>query len=343
MPTGQDVAPLHVGSAVGAIVPTSITEVQMVARMVASAGWAPKSYRLGGNENGAIDEAKVALGIMHGMEVGLKPLQALQNIAVINGQPSIWGDAALALCRASGVMADFAEEPIVGSYMAEGENRQPVKIENAVIGYRCTVKRKDTPTPTVQVFTMDDARRASLLAKSGPWQQYRQRMFQMRARGFALRDACPEVLKGLMLAEEAMDLGTAVAVPETKAATVRTGDVASRLDAFAPTTTTDQEPEVIEAEFTEGGEAEGVEAVGGAALPVAPEGIEAAFDAGSFVQWAGWFDAAAKDMDAAVRQQFADANMDRLRRVAKHSGRNAMAIATMASRHGLTLDLEGDD
>ncbi len=37
-----------------------------------------------------------------GAEVGLSPMSALQNIAVVNGRPTIWGDAQLALVRASG-------------------------------------------------------------------------------------------------------------------------------------------------------------------------------------------------------------------------------------------------
>ena len=38
-----------------------------------------------------------------GMELGLAPLQAMQNIAVINGRPSILGDAMMALARGSSV------------------------------------------------------------------------------------------------------------------------------------------------------------------------------------------------------------------------------------------------
>ena len=43
------------------------------------------------------------IAIMHGLEVGLSPLSALQRIAVINGRPTIWGDGALALVKASGL------------------------------------------------------------------------------------------------------------------------------------------------------------------------------------------------------------------------------------------------
>ena len=41
------------------------------------------------------------VAIQWGMEIGLKPLQAMQNIAVINGRPSLWGDAVIALARNS--------------------------------------------------------------------------------------------------------------------------------------------------------------------------------------------------------------------------------------------------
>ena len=42
-------------------------------------------------------EVNVLLAIQWGAEVGLGPLQALQGIAVINGRPSIWGDATLGM------------------------------------------------------------------------------------------------------------------------------------------------------------------------------------------------------------------------------------------------------
>jgi hypothetical protein len=50
-----------------------------------------------------------------------------------------------------------------------------------------------------------EAKKAGLWGKQGPWTQYPRRMLQMRARGFALRDAFPDVLRGLVTAEEAAD------------------------------------------------------------------------------------------------------------------------------------------
>ena len=59
--------------------------------------------------------------------------------------------------------------------------------------------------PVVAKFSVEDAKRAGLWGKTGPWQAYPKRMMQMRARGFALRDAFADVLKGLMTVEEAWD------------------------------------------------------------------------------------------------------------------------------------------
>jgi hypothetical protein len=63
-------------------------------------------------------------------------------------------------------------------------------------------------------FSVSDAKKAGLWGKSGPWTQYPKRMLQLRARGFALRDAFPDVLKGLVTAEEAQDYPQAEAARE---------------------------------------------------------------------------------------------------------------------------------
>jgi predicted ATPase len=59
-----------------------------------------------------------------------------------------------------------------------------------------------------------DAKKAGLWGKTGPWSQYSKRMLQLRARGFALRDAFPDVLKGLVTAEEAQDYPTTPAAAQ---------------------------------------------------------------------------------------------------------------------------------
>jgi hypothetical protein len=69
----------------------------------------------------------------------------------------------------------------------------------------CTVVRKGMP-PVVRKFSIDDAKKAGLWGKAGPWTQYPDRMLQMRPRGFACRDAFPDALRGLISREEAEDI-----------------------------------------------------------------------------------------------------------------------------------------
>lgn len=129
----------------------------------------------------------VMVAMQLGAELGLKPMAAIQNIAVINGRPSVWGDALLAVCRQS---PQF--EWITETYIKERN------------GYECIVKRKGNP-PITGNFDEVDAKKAALWTKQGPWTQYPKRMLQMRARGFALRDAFPDLLRGIITREEATD------------------------------------------------------------------------------------------------------------------------------------------
>ena len=163
-------------------VPTSFDEAWRISTMLANSDLVPKDYK-GKPEN-------VCVAMQWGADIGLPGLQALQNIAVINGRPSIWGDAAKAL-----VLVHPACEDIEERTEGEGDMRTAI----------CIAKRRGK-TPSVQRFSVADAKRAGLWNKSGPWQNYPDRMLQMRARGFALRDAFPDALKGLVLAEEAQDI-----------------------------------------------------------------------------------------------------------------------------------------
>lgn len=208
------------GGAVRAIVPTSIEETYRMAKAIAVAGWAPKSYARDPKKPwDGMDESKIVVGIMHGLELGLTPIASLQSIAVINGVPSIWGDGALAIVQASGLMEDFREEPIRSD-------------KGVVTGYTCTAKRRGMATPIAHTFTLDDAKAAGLLDKAGPWQEYRSRMLQMRARAWTLRAGFADVLRGLSFAEEAQDIIDVVPAAPRKAAEQPRHSKAA-LDAFA--------------------------------------------------------------------------------------------------------------
>jgi hypothetical protein len=162
-----------------------MSEAIEFAKVMADSDFVPADYR---GKSGNIMAA-----VQMGAEIGLAPMQALQNIAVINGRPSVWGDAALALVRGSSV-CDYVNE------------MDAKEIEAAGWVAECKAQRKGDPHPIVRTFSKDDAIKAGLWGRKGPWTTYPARMLQMRARGFCLRDGFPDVLKGLITAEEAQDI-----------------------------------------------------------------------------------------------------------------------------------------
>lgn len=159
---------------------STMEELYRFSTAVSASGFAPK---------GMEKPESIMIAIQHGMEIGLKPMQALQSIAVINGRPGIYGDAALAICRGSGELESFTEE-IVG----EGDKMEAV----------CSIKRKGF-SDSVSRFSVSDAKQAGLWGKAGPWSQYPKRMLTFRARGFALRDSFGDYLRGLKTVEELDD------------------------------------------------------------------------------------------------------------------------------------------
>jgi len=164
----------------------SLDDMYRFAKYVAVSGFAPK---------GLEKPEAIVVALQYGFELGLSPAQALQNIAVINGRPSLWGDTMLALCMSSPVWDDehfhewFDGKPGTDGFTAH-----------------CRVARKGRKEPVIRSFSVADAKAAGLWGKSGPWAQYATRMLQMRARSWALRDAFPDILRGCLAVEEAIDM-----------------------------------------------------------------------------------------------------------------------------------------
>lgn len=159
------------------LMPTNIAEAMELSNVLSKSDIIPKDFR------GKPSDIFVAVN--WGIEIGLSPMQSLHSIAVINGRPSVWGDAALALVRGSGHL-EYIEEKQTDTQAT------------------CRIKRKGEPE-AVYTFTTNDAQKAGLLNKPGPWSQYPRRMMQMRARSFALRDIFTDVLKGIGIADEEKD------------------------------------------------------------------------------------------------------------------------------------------
>lgn len=160
---------------------TNLEDAYRFAVAVSKSGFAPK---------GVDTPEAILIAVQFGAELGLTPMSALQSLAIVNGRPSIYGDAALALVRASGELESYQQ-----STSGEGETMKAT----------VRVKRKNE-AEIVSEFSVSDAKKASLWGKQGPWSQYPGRMLMWRARGFALRDAFGDVLRGLRTVEEAQDI-----------------------------------------------------------------------------------------------------------------------------------------
>jgi hypothetical protein len=143
-----------------------------------------------------INTPEVALiRLQAGLELGLTPIWSLTNIMVVNGRPSVWGDALL------GIVLQHPDcQDVIETIENEGTEE-----ETAV----CEVHRKGR-LPIIRKFSVSDVKRARLDTKDksvhGP---YPQRMRQMRARSWACRDAFADALRGLAVIED-----TAVSHPE---------------------------------------------------------------------------------------------------------------------------------
>lgn len=198
MADGKNVVPLRSGGAIGAIIPQTIEEVFRLAKAVAASGLAPESMKT---------PEQITVAIMHGLEIGLPPMQAIQRIAVINGRPAVWGDAVPAILWSNGFK-------IREGFEGNGDDRLAW----------CEVTRPDGEIIR-RTFSVADAKRAGLWQEGkhkvrrkdkrgqwyekdndSSWYRYPERMLRMRARGYAARDGAADALSGLCIAEEAQDI-----------------------------------------------------------------------------------------------------------------------------------------
>ncbi|MBR5950606.1 MAG: hypothetical protein IKZ87_04145 [Actinomycetaceae bacterium] len=159
------------------IAPQNFSEAMELAKWLSRSTMVPERFQ-GSPEN-------CFLAIQWGSEVGLGPLQTLQDLAIIDGKPALYGDAMLALVRGSG-LCELVDESCDGQVAV------------------CRVRRNGEET-VERRFSVNDAVQAGLWGMTDAWEKYPIRMLQMRARSWALRDVFPDVLRGVRNAEEAQD------------------------------------------------------------------------------------------------------------------------------------------
>jgi hypothetical protein len=156
----------------------TMEDVVLFAEHTAKSGLCPKAYRDKPDD--------IITAVIFGREVGLPAMTALASIAVIEGQPQLWGPAVAGVCLATGKVEDH-------TYAWEGEPGTP---EFTAI---CTVTRKGF-SPVEGRFSQADMQQAGLLSRAKdtmPWKAYPRDMLMWKASHRAWRQAFPDVIKGL--------------------------------------------------------------------------------------------------------------------------------------------------
>lgn len=169
----------------------NLAQAKAFAMEIASSGCAPK----GMNTPGA-----VLLAMQIGAELGFSPMQALQNVVVVNGRATLMGTSAIALMNGSGLL----EPGTKVEFGCRPTTEQEKLSMGRLVGYCRTQRAGQAPVETL--FSQTDAETAKLWGKEGPWRQYPKRMLQFRAVGFHFKDHWSDIGHGIMIDAEARDM-----------------------------------------------------------------------------------------------------------------------------------------
>lgn len=160
--------------------PTTKNEAFKLAESFSKSGFCPSAYRG--------KPADVYLAMAYGAQIGLNPLLAVQNIAVVNGKPSVYGDALTAIAQGH----------------PETEVYEDGYREDGTAFCRIVRQSKKGRREVYREFSVEMAKKAGLWGRN-TWAQYPERMLLWRARGYAVRDIYADALMGLVSFEEAQD------------------------------------------------------------------------------------------------------------------------------------------
>ncbi len=184
----QRTAPVPVrATETGLLIGGTLEDQWRIASAYARSGMLPKAFKT---------PDQVLVGLQFCAELGLRPLLAMRQIAVINGTPSLFGDLPLACVRNSGLLEEITE------YLVDekGERIDFRKTPKAVwVAAVCEIKRKGQAKKEF-TYSIDDAKAAKLWG-TNVWSVHPKRMAQMRARNWLLKDEFGDVLGGAPIAE----------------------------------------------------------------------------------------------------------------------------------------------
>lgn len=188
--------------------------LERLAKVYIAGGYADALVRGSTSDKQAV--ARVMIALSYGRQIGLSDIQALNCIAVINGKPCLYGDGPIAIVLARGHL-DSIEETCEG----EGANRVAI----------CRVKRRGLEVHERR-FGAKDKERAGI--NNPTYGKYPDRMYQLRARAFALRDRFADDLMGISIKEEIEDQVEAEQVEATSTLIDRIDKAAERAPGAVP-------------------------------------------------------------------------------------------------------------
>lgn len=195
-------------------------------KQLAPADLLPKSYR--------DKPGNVLLAVEFGESLGLAPVQAIQQLHVIEGQPTCKPSLMVSLVRRAGHTFRIS------------------------VVYDEKDKAKTNPTAIAQIWRSDDPKfeyrsewtlaRAATAGLSGRdmWKKYPQAMLKARATSEVCRDACPEALCGVLYTPE--ELGAEVVTEDGDVVTVGR---ASKMKDIKPDSVTVVQAEPVKVEAVE--------------------------------------------------------------------------------------------
>lgn len=183
------VRPMVKADEAGLLRPTSIEEAFRLAQYMHKSTMFEARYK---------SPEMLMIAMQFALELGLKPMTALRQMAVIKGIPAIFGDLPLSMVITGGKLRKHRE----WWFNMKGEELPSWHPD--VYGAGCMVLRRGMDEePIERFFTLDMARKANLTGGKSfePWQAYTYRMLQMRARSHALKDKFPDDLNGIAIGE----------------------------------------------------------------------------------------------------------------------------------------------
>lgn len=177
--------------AVSNLMPQTQAEKYEMASVLCKSGLIP---------SGLNSPEKVFVALQWGHELGLSPMVAVNNVAVINGKPTLSADIMSAVVRRS---------PEYGGikWIEMSDTKAECEITRVLPNGEKEVQRS--------CFTMDDAVKAGLAGRD-VWKKYPRRMLKHRCLSYGLKDVFPDLLAGLYDPEEMESVQSEKTAPTTE-------------------------------------------------------------------------------------------------------------------------------